>query len=141
MKQIPNTKNAAVLRTDFSDQTTWEHICTFIQKPAGFFHFRANVNFVDDMQYANISKDQLLNFIPADYSHSFIIVVDRTAISMQDHPLLIVDLYEGSGQEFRCIPSQVQSVENNLSSGNMDFEEFAEAVDNDGIFRGFSKNI
>jgi hypothetical protein len=28
-------------------------------------------------------------------------------------------------------------IENNLSIANMDFEEFAENVDDDGIFRGF----
>jgi hypothetical protein len=50
-----------------------------------------------------------------------------------------VDLYESSGQEFRAVPSRVQSIENNLSIANMDFEEFAEAVDRDGVFRGFPK--
>jgi hypothetical protein len=30
------------------------------------------------------------------------------------------------------------SVENNLSLSNMGFEEFAESVDEDGVFRGFS---
>jgi len=29
------------------------------------------------------------------------------------------------------------SVENNLSIANMDFSEFADNVDKDGIFRGF----
>jgi len=36
-------------------------------------------------------------------------------------------------------PSQVQRIENNLSISNIDLEEFAESVDEDGIFRGFSK--
>jgi hypothetical protein len=31
------------------------------------------------------------------------------------------------------------SVENNLALSNMDFEEFATAVDGDGVFRGFPK--
>jgi hypothetical protein len=65
------------------------------------------------------------------------VIVDQTAISHPDHPLLVVDLYTGSGNEFRAIPSQIQGIENNLSIANMDFEEFAEAVDEDGIFRGF----
>jgi hypothetical protein len=29
------------------------------------------------------------------------------------------------------------SIENNISLGNMDWEEFAEAADYDGVFRGF----
>jgi hypothetical protein len=31
----------------------------------------------------------------------------------------------------------VQSIENNLSLFNMDFWEFADNVDDDGVFRGF----
>jgi hypothetical protein len=34
-------------------------------------------------------------------------------------------------------PRKTESIENNLSIGNMGFEEFAEAVDRDGTFRGF----
>ena len=140
MKQIPETEKPPVLRTDFSNQAAWERICTIIQKPVGVFRFRANVDFVDDIEYADITKDQLLEIIPKDYSHSFIIIVDRAAISHPDHPLLIVDLYDGSGQEFRAVPSQVQGIENNLSIANMDFEEFAESVDESGVFRGFPEN-
>jgi uncharacterized protein YbcV (DUF1398 family) len=140
MKQIPQTEHALVLRTEFSNQAAWEEICSAIRKPVGIFRFLANVDFVDVVEYADITKDQLLNLIPRNYNHSFIIVADRTAISLPDHPLLIVDLYERSGHEFRAVPSQVQSIENNLSIANMDFEEFAEAVDEDGIFRGFPKS-
>ena len=140
MKPIPETENALVLRTDFSDQAAWEGICAAIQKSVGIFRFRANVEFLDEPQYINITKDQLLNLIPRNYNHNFIIVVDETAISQPDHPLLIIDLYERSGNEFRAIPSQIQAIENNLSIANMDFEEFAESVDDNGIFRGFPES-
>jgi hypothetical protein len=137
MKRLPTTANALVLRTDFSDQSAWAAICETIQKPVGIFRFRANVEFLDDAAYAGISKDQLLELIPHDYNHSFIIVVDQTAILQPDHPLLILDLYQRAGKEFRAVSSQIQGIENNLSIANMDFEEFAESVDEDGVFRGF----
>lgn len=140
MKQIPETENALVLRTDFSNPAAWRTICAIIRKPVGIFRFRTNVDFVDDIEYAGITKDQLLELIPKDYSHSFIILVDQTAISLPDHSLLIVDLYERSGREFRAVPSQIQGIENNLSIANMDFEEFAESVDESGVFRGFPKS-
>jgi hypothetical protein len=140
MKQIPETEYALVLRTDFSDQATWETICAMIREPVGDFHFLAYVEFLDDMQYADITKEQLLELFPKNYNHSFIIVVDQTAISNPAHPLLVVDLYEKSGREFRAIPSQIQGIENNLSIANMDFEEFADSVDADGVFRGFPEN-
>lgn len=138
MKPIPETEHPLVLRTDFSNQSAWERICAEIQKPVGIFRFRASVEFLDDAGYSGVTKDQLLELIAKDYDHSFIIIADQTAISFPDHPLLVVDLYEKSGQEFRAIPSKIQSIENNLSIANMDFEEFAEAVDKDGVFRGFT---
>jgi hypothetical protein len=99
MKQIPETEDALVLRTDFSDQVARETICTTIREPVG--DFRAYVEFLDDVEYRDVTKDQLLGLVPKDYNHSFIIVVDRTAISQRDCPLLIVDLYDGSGREFQ----------------------------------------
>src|SRR6266496_2374017 len=114
-------------------------ISAAIRKPVGEFGFLAYVDFLDDKQYADITKDQLLASIPKNYNHSFIIVVDKIAISNSEYPLLIVDLYEKSGREFRAIPSQIQGIENNLSIANMDFEEFADSADEDGVFRGFPK--
>ena len=139
MKPIPKTENPLVIRTDFSNQSVWEKICKTIRDPVGIFRFRANVEFLDDAEYADITTNQLMELLPNNYNQTFIIVVDQTTISNPDHPLLIVDLYNGSGSEFRAIPSQIQGIENNLSIANMDFEEFAEAVDEDGIFRGFPK--
>jgi hypothetical protein len=140
MKPLPKTVNALVLRTDFSDQSAGAAICETILKPVGIFRFRANVEFLDDMQYADLNKDPLLTLASPHYNHSFIVVVDQMAISQPDHPLLVVYMYEGSGKAFRGIPSQIQGIENNLSIANMDFEEFAESVDEDGVFRGFPES-
>jgi hypothetical protein len=95
------------------------------------------VTFVEDAQYRNLSVAQLLTLLPLDYKHSFLFVVDRETLSGPDFPVLVVDLHESAGRTFRAIPTQVQSIENNLSIANMDFEEFAEAVDESGVFRGF----
>jgi hypothetical protein len=53
------------------------------------------------------------------------------------HQLLVVGLRENQGGDFRAIASAIQSMENNLSLSNMDFDEFASSVDEDGIFRDF----
>jgi hypothetical protein len=37
------------------------------------------------------------------------------------------------------IPTELWSVENNLALGNMDFKDFAQSVDADGVFRGWPK--
>ena len=69
--------------------------------------------------------------------HLFIFVVDSLTIAHPEHPLLVVDLYGGSPSAFRAVPSAIGAIETNLSLANMDFREFAESADTDGIFRGF----
>jgi len=41
------------------------------------------------------------------------------------------------GRTFRCVVDEVASIEANLSIANMDFHEFADSVEADGVFRGF----
>jgi hypothetical protein len=137
MQQIPETANAPVLRTDFSDQNAWERICAEIRKPVGIFRFLANVDFIDEVEFADLTTEQVLERLPHNYNHTFIMVVDQTAIAQPDHPLLVIDLFEKPARDFRAIPSMIQSIENNLSIANMDFEDFTSTVGTDGIFRGF----
>lgn len=67
-----------------------------------------------------------------------IFIADSVTMTSPDHPLLVIDLrHDGTHAPFRSTPREVQSIENNLSLCNMDFFEFAEAVDADGVFRGF----
>ena len=140
MKPIPQTENPLVLRTDFSNPAAWQSICARILEPVSEFGFLANVEFVDNPEYYGLTKDQLLELIPQDYHHSFIILADQTTHAQADHPLLVVNLYERSGCEFRATPTQIQAIENNLSIANMDFEDFATALAEDGVFRGFPES-
>jgi hypothetical protein len=67
-----------------------------------------------------------------------IVVVDDEAMMEPDQPVLVVSLDpRHHGQRFRSIPSGIQSIENNLSIANMDWEDFATAADRHGVFRGF----
>jgi hypothetical protein len=57
-----------------------------------------------------------------------------------DHPVLVVDLMDFQGETlepFRCIPSELWGVENNLNLANMDWADFADATGEDRVFRGF----
>lgn len=138
---FPTTDNPVVIRTDFGNQEAWDTVCGLIRAPVHEENstFYANVDFVEHGQYRNLSVAELLAALPRDYKHSFLFVVDRDALSSPDFPILVVDLYESRGRSFRTIPTQVQSIENNLSIANMDFEEFAEAVDERGVFRGIPR--
>lgn len=140
MKPIPHTADALVLRTDFSDDATWEAICAKIRRPVGIFRFRAHVAFLSDPTYEGAGPADIRALTSPNYAHTFLFIVDRLAVAHPEHPLLVLDLYEDSTNIFRTIPAQIQGIENNLSIANMDFEEFAGAVDADGIFRDFRQS-
>ena len=64
-----------------------------------------------------------------------LVVVDRFCLEHPEHAALVIDA--SSRRSLRVIPSEMWSIENNLSIANMDFEEFYESRDHDGVFRGF----
>ena len=115
--------------------------------------FQAYFEFLDDPAFQGVTIAELLSLVSSEYKtqFGFLMVVDHATITQPEHPLLIVNLdgdeaHEGKedpagepeyGREFRAIPTAVSSIESNLSIANMGFEEFADAVDEDGVFRGF----
>jgi len=140
MKMLPNTEDASVIRTDFESQRVWETIRDLTVAPMneGATVFCAYVEFVDDSEFRDLTLSELLTRVPNDFPHSFLFVVDKTSTQHPEFPILIVDLRHERGRTFRAIPSQIQGIENNLSISNMDFSNFADSVDKDGVFRGFS---
>jgi len=135
MKTIPETRHAAVLRTDFSDDDAWDEVCDEIRTPSG--EFVASVECISDRAFDGVTPQEVAELVRPDSRHTFLFLVDHDTLADPEHPVLVVDLYSEPGRSFRVIPGEMWGVENNLSIANMDFEEFAEAVDRDGVFRGF----
>lgn len=81
MKHLPATRNAIVVRTDFSDDSAWESIKSAITAPVG--EFMAYVDFVDDAEYEDVSGEKLPSLIAPDGYRAFVFLVDRTCLS---HP-------------------------------------------------------
>jgi hypothetical protein len=133
--RLPDTKDALVLRTDFSDAAAWDAIRDTVTNPTG--EFRAYVEFVSDPHFDGVSVEQVQSLSARSAYRNYMFVVDHTALTHPDHPILVIDLIDEPGRTFRVIPSEMWGVENNLSLSNMDFHEFAESADDDGIFRGF----
>jgi hypothetical protein len=95
--------------------------------------------FISDQRYDRMTVEQLTALAPQGPPW-FMFVADLIALTHPEHPLLVVDLIDEPGRAFRTIPSEVCLMEANLSLSNMDFFEFADAVDPDGIFRGFEES-
>jgi hypothetical protein len=73
-----------------------------------------------------------------DPAAAVLFIADSTTLTAADHPILVVDLFDDGNPPFRCIPSELWSVDNNLNIANMDWEDFADTLDHSGIFRGFN---
>jgi hypothetical protein len=140
MEMLPKTVDSPVVRTDFDNDDGWKTVCELIRQPVddGFGEeFFAYVEFVDDPAFRDLTERGLLERVPGDFGHSFLMVVDKATVGSPEFPILVMDLYDERGRTFRAIPSEIQGIENNLSIANMDFTEFADNVDADGVFRGF----
>src|SRR2546427_7472470 len=107
---IPTAENALLIRTDFSDQSAWKNLTAAMSEPADPFMF--NMEIVDDRANSGATVEQLMGALPEDYPHSFMVVADGVAISQPDRPLLVVDLVEERGRQFRSVAAQIASIDN-----------------------------
>ena len=115
--------------------------------------FYAHVVFKDDPKYKNLAPIDVVHSLPDDYPGYFCFIADSLTFESNEFQILVIDFgpnsldpkdYERSPSEtpisdiktFRAIPSTIQMIENNLSIANMDFEDFADYVGPDGVFRG-----
>jgi hypothetical protein len=129
-----------LVRTDYSDDLAWRaalSAATAVYEMDDFERMGALLRPVESPALANLTPEELVALSREGYL-SLIAVAD--AQTMQDRTVLLVDFNELNGQAgraFRSIPSEVEPVVANLSLANMDFAEFAESTNPDGIFCGF----
>ena len=135
MQTLPKSDDTLVIRTDFSDDAEWENVCAMIREPVG--EFRAYVEFVNDPVYDGLSIDQLPQLISPETAPAVLFIVDHKTIYEPESVVLAVDVASQASRTFRVTPSEMWSVENNLSLANMDWEDFAACTDDKGVFRGF----
>lgn len=136
MRDLPNSPDSLVIRSDFSDESAWAAICHEIETPVG--GFRAYVTFVDDLAFEGLSIEALTALGQRGQYRTFLFLVDRATVANPEHPVLVLDLRHEPGRTFRVVPGEMWGVENNLSIANMDFSDFADRTDADGVFRGFA---
>lgn len=132
---IPPSGNAPLIRTNFSCAEAWQKLVAAVIAPADPFLFTMQI--VDDCTNDGATVGQLVAALPKDHPHACLVVADGIAMSQPAHPLLVIDLLEEPGRQFRAVATEIATIDNNLSIGNMGFGEYADAVDDSGVFRGF----
>ena len=136
---LPTSDNSLLLRTDFSDDAAWAALCEAVRVPSEE-GFQAHLDCISDPVYDGLTVEQLVKLVPKGGDRAFAFVADRIALTEPEQPILVVDLYDEPGRTFRVIPREMWGVENNLSIANMDYSEFADNADSDGVFRGFPQS-
>lgn len=134
MPGVPNTGATPLIRTDFADASAWEELVEEARTPSAD-GFLANLQVISEEEFKSAGAEELGKSAAAT-DHSVVFIADELTMTHPDRPILCVDVFAPE-RKFRVIPSELWSVENNLSLANMDFEEFADATGADGIFRGF----
>lgn len=135
MKKLPAGGGTPLIRTDYSDERAWRDVAraAAMESEDGF---RADLAIVDDPAFDGWDAEELAQIAVADTNHACLFVADAVTMTHEEHPLLCVDLL-ASEPSFRVVPAELWGVENNLAIANVDYDEFADAVGEDGIFRGF----
>jgi hypothetical protein len=135
--KIPSGDNPLVLRTDFSDEAAWKSLRGALEKSED--DSAPELDIVSDPTFAGVTPKRLPKLLSKESPLTFAFIIDAAALTQRDHPIQVVDLQEKPGRWFRVVLSELDNVASNLSIANMDFAEFADAVDDDGVFRGFSE--
>ncbi len=133
MTELP--KASVLVRTWFGDDDAWESLVAEVRTPSDE-GFLAYVTVVDDRAFDGLGADALR---AAQVAPMVSFLADETTLSGAEHPVLAVWVVprDDGYQPFRVVPAYMWSVENNINLANMDWDEFASAVDEDGVFRGF----
>jgi hypothetical protein len=146
MPTLPDMSTLLV-RTDFSDGDAWDEVRDEATREYGPDGFRAYVEPVSDPEWADKAWEAVKAAAPTgDPGPSVLFIADSITFASPDHLILVVDLQDkilsvaefpdiAGRTPFRCIPSALWDVENNLNIANLDWEDYVRLAEG-GVYRG-----
>ncbi|MFI5716359.1 DUF6924 domain-containing protein [Nocardia sp. NPDC051750] len=138
-RSLPEGESLLV-RTDFTDDAAWAQ--TLAAVIASYDEdMMSELTPVDDVSFAGLTAADLGDLIDGQ---TYVFLADTITMTDPEHPLLAVDTSDedvrGDGDPvFRIAPLAMAEVEVNFLLANVDFEDYAGSVDDDGVFRGFDR--
>lgn len=148
-----------LLRTDFSDDAAWDRVVAAVTAEVDFGSddpdgadetYVPNIRPIAEREFEGATGASLAA-ASSDETFGYVLLADgramREAAAGGELTVVYVDLSVDAetaaefgdvlGREFRCEVGEVASIEANLAISNLDFADFADRVDDDGVFRGF----
>lgn len=142
MPNFATTEDTPLVRLDYSNDRLWRDVLaearTVSPDSFGGYDFVAHVEVFEDPNLSGANAAQLARRASVENENiALCVFADAVTMGHPEHPLLCIDLINFA--ELRVVPSQLQSIENNLSVGTAEMGHFVKAADDDGIFRGFKE--
>jgi hypothetical protein len=130
---LPRGVESLLVRTHFGDDAAWAAVkdAATAENDDGFC---ADVRVVDDPAYDGVDWLPLRGAARIATQDAAVLFVADADAHSGHFPIVVVDLAEDR-QPFRCAASQLWAVDNNLNLANMDWEDFADYLDSDGVYR------
>lgn len=124
-----------LLRTDQTRPERWDALLACIAAPSEL-GFQASVDPLTHSELEGLTEQDIRRVPRANNAERFVLVADATAQGDDEFPILVVDISGEGKPSFRVTCKCLWAVQNNLSLGNMDWEDFSESTDPDGVYRG-----
>ena len=138
LSSVFSSETPLVIRTYFEGGRNWEQMSTqFVAE--NDWGFKANLSMVNDIRFEGYTFEDLVECGIRESGHPIAFVADRATFHEEETTLLCIDLEQEPTSSFRVLCSELWTVENNLSTFNMDFNEFKDSCDENNIFRGFAR--
>ena len=146
---VPPDFTVLVVRTDFSDDAAFDATCDLISAGDCEGYIPDLMSF-EDRRLEGSSPDEVYG-LAVDTEIEYLFIANARTMTDPEHPLLVLNLLSDDDDEddeeearppsrmFWTVPAEVCGIDANLGISNMDFCEFADNVDADGVFRGFER--
>lgn len=138
LEALLNAKDTPIVRTDFSDEHAWETAWRDITAPREYWGAEVTLDatLISLPEFEGWTGEELAAIV-ARTRTPILFAVDAVTLASPEHPVLVVEIDPQRDQprSFRAIPLALLDAQIQLSSANMDWEEFSDAADPDGILR------
>ena len=139
LEAVLNTRSTPIVRTDFSDDHAWETAWRDLTLPRIYWDddVTLDVTLVALPEFEGWTGAELATLLSQADSYAVVLSVDAVTLASPEHPVHVteIDPELDEPRSFRATPHALLDAVIQLSIANLDWEDFSESVDPDGILR------
>jgi len=140
LETLLNAGSVPIVRTDFSDDHAWQTAWRDITTPREYWDddVTLDASLVARPEFEDWAGEELATLLSAHIGGcALLFVVDAVTLASAEHPVLVLEADPDRERPrfFRAVPHALVDVSIQLSIANLDWEDFSDHVDPDGILR------